>query len=144
MRIMGLDVGEKRIGIAISDPMGWTAQGHSVLNRGRLTNDLEHLANLCAEYEIEKIVLGFPRNMNGTVGPKGEEIKEFGRVLEEYLSLPLDYWDERLSTVEAQRVLLEGNVSRQKRKGVIDKLAAMNILQGYLNRLANKGLSRDK
>jgi putative Holliday junction resolvase len=137
MRIMGLDVGERRIGIAISDPMGWTAQGHSVLTRGKLTNDLEYLARLCVEYEIEKIVLGFPRNMNGTVGPKGEEIKEFGRVLEEYLSLPLDYWDERLSTVEAQRVLIEGNVSRQKRKGVIDKLAAMNILQGYLNRLAN-------
>jgi putative Holliday junction resolvase len=135
---MGLDVGEKRIGIAISDPMGWTAQGHSVLNRGKLKNDLEHLACLCTEYEIEKIVLGFPRNMNGTVGPKGEEIKEFGRVLEEFLSLPLDYWDERLSTVEAQRVLLDANVSRQKRKGVIDKLAAMNILQGYLNRLANK------
>jgi len=138
MRIMGLDVGIKRIGIAISDEMGWTAQGHSVLVRGKPKDDLQKLADLCAEYKIEKIVLGFPRNMNGTVGPKGEEIQEFGRELEEYLSLPLDYWDERLTTVAAQRVLLEANVSRQKRKGVIDKLAAVNILQGYLDRLSNK------
>jgi len=138
MRIMGLDVGKKRIGIAISDEMGWTAQGHSVLVRGKPKDDLQQLADLCAEYKIEKIVLGFPRNMNGTVGPKGEEIQEYGRELEEYLSLPLDYWDERLTTVAAQKVLLEANVSRQKRKGVIDKLAAVNILQGYLDRLANK------
>jgi putative Holliday junction resolvase len=118
--------------------MGWTAQGHSVLTRGKLIDDLKHLASLCAEYEIEKVVLGFPRNMNGTVGPKGEEIMDFGRTLGEYTKIPLDYWDERLSTVEAERVLLEGNVSRQKRKSVIDKMAAMNILQGYLERLANK------
>jgi putative Holliday junction resolvase len=138
MRILGLDVGEKRIGIAVSDPMGWTAQGYSVLVRGRLQDDLSHLARLCAELEIEKAVLGFPRNMNGTVGPKAKEIEKFGRMLQEYLSLPVEYWDERLSTVAATRTLLEANVSRQKRKGVIDKLAAVNILQGYLNRLANK------
>ncbi len=137
MRIMGLDVGTKRIGIAISDPMGWTAQGHSVLDRGKPEADLHYLSNLCAEFGIEKIVLGFPRNMNGTIGPKGEEIKEYGQVLQEYLHLPIDYWDERLSTVAAQRVLLDANVSRKKRKGVIDKLAAVNILQAYLNRLAN-------
>lgn len=138
MRIMGLDVGEKRIGIAVSDPMGWTAQGHSVLIRGKLQSDLDHLARLCTEFGVEKIVLGFPRNMNGTVGPKGEEIQEFGKVIQEYLALPLEYWDERLTTVAAQRVLLEANVSRSKRKGVIDKLAAVNILQGYLDRQANK------
>ena len=138
MRIMGLDVGEKRIGIAFSDPMGWTAQGHSVLIRGKPQSDMEHLARLCAEFGVEKIVLGFPRNMNGTVGPKGEEIQEFGKVIQEYLALPLEYWDERLTTVAAQRVLLEANVSRHKRKGVIDKLAAVNILQGYLDRQANK------
>lgn len=138
MRIMGLDVGEKRIGIAISDPMGWTAQGHSVLMRGKPQNDMEHLARLCAEFEVEKIVLGFPRNMNGTVGPKAEEIQAYGKAIQEYLALPLEYWDERLTTVAAQRVLLEGNVSRTKRKEVIDKLAAVNILQGYLNRQANK------
>lgn len=138
MRIMGLDVGEKRIGIAISDPMGWTAQGHSVLIRGKLQDDIKHLAELCNEYGVDKIVMGFPRNMNGTVGPKGEEILEFGRVVQEHLDLPLDYWDERLTTVAAQKVLLEANVSRRKRKEVIDKLAAVNILQGYLDRHINK------
>jgi len=135
---MGLDVGEKRIGIALSDQMGWTAQGHSVLERSGLKADLHSLALICEEYEVEKIVLGFPLNMNGTVGPKGEEIKEFGQVLQEELALPIDYWDERLTTVEAQRTLLEANVSRRKRKGLIDKLAAMNILQAYLDRLAHK------
>lgn len=138
MRIMGLDVGEKRIGIAISDQMGWTAQGHSVLVRRKLQDDLAYLAGLCSEYAIERVVLGFPRNMNGTIGPKGKEIQEFGKLLQEYLELPMEYWDERLSTVAAQRVLLEANVSRKKRKDVIDKLAAVNILQGYLNRQANK------
>ncbi len=138
MRIMGLDVGEKRIGIAVSDPMGWTAQGHSVLIRGKLQNDMEHLAQLCTEYKIEKIVLGFPLNMNGTVGPKGEEIQGFGRVVQETLGLPVEYWDERLTTVAAQKVLLEANMSRRKRKDVIDKLAAVNILQGYLDRHFNK------
>ena len=138
MRIMGLDVGEKRIGIAISDPMGWTAQGHSVLIRGKPQNDVEYLAGLCSEFEVEKIVLGFPRNMNGTVGPKAEEVQEYGKVIQESLALPVEYWDERLTTVAAQKVLLEANVSRRKRKGVIDKLAAVNILQGYLDRQANK------
>lgn len=138
MRILGLDVGEKRIGVAVSDPMGWTAQGHSVLERRRRQDDLQNLARLCTELEIEKVVLGFPRNMNGTVGPKAHEIQEFGEMLQEYLSLPVEYWDERLSTVAATKTLLEANVSRKKRKGVIDKLAAVNILQGYLNRLANK------
>jgi putative Holliday junction resolvase len=135
---MGLDVGEKRIGIAFSDPMGWTAQGHSVLIRGNPQNDLEHLAKLCSEFGVEKIVLGFPRNMNGTVGPKGEEILEYGMIIQECLALPVEYWDERLTTVAAQKVLLEANVSRLKRRGVIDKLAAVNILQGYLDRQANK------
>ena len=138
MRIMGLDVGEKRIGIAISDEMGWTAQGHSVLVREKLSRDLVKLAALCTEYEIERIVIGFPRNMNGTVGPKGVEIEKFGRVVQEHLDLPLEYWDERLTTVAAERVLLEANVSRQKRKAVIDMLAAVNILQGYLDRQAHK------
>ena len=143
MRIMGLDVGEKRIGIAISDEMGWTAQGHSVLIRGKLSEDLAKLDRLCAEYSIELVVVGFPRNMNGSVGPKGMEIQKFGKVLEQHLSLPVKYWDERLTTVAAQRVLLEANVSRQKRKKVIDMLAAVNILQGYLDRQAAGSLTKD-
>lgn len=135
---MGLDVGEKRIGIAISDEMEWTAQGHSVLVRSNLQKDLALLAKLCSEYGVSKIVVGFPRNMNGTVGPKGQEILEFGQHLQDSLGLPVDYWDERLTTVAAQRILIDANVTRQKRKKVIDKLAAVNILQGYLDRQAHK------
>jgi len=143
MRIMGLDVGVKRIGIAISDPMGWTAQGHSVLQRSKLNTDLETLARICKEFEIEEVVLGYPLNMNGTVGPKAEEIKEFGAILGDYLQIPISYWDERLSTVSAQRLLIDADVSRKKRKGVIDKMAAVNILQAYLDRLANKRFDKD-
>ncbi|NMC26805.1 MAG: Holliday junction resolvase RuvX [Syntrophomonadaceae bacterium] len=138
MRIMGLDIGEKRIGIAISDELGWTAQGHSVLKRGKLADDLRKLADLCAEFQVELLVLGFPRNMDGSVGPKAVEVQELGGILQEYLGVPVEYWDERLSTVAAQRTLLEADVSRQKRKEVIDKLAAVNILQGYLDRRAHK------
>ena len=138
MRIMGLDVGEKRIGIAISDPLGWTAQGHSVLIRKGLNLDLLRLAQICSEYGIERIVLGLPLNMNGPLGPKAAEVKELGQILEQEIGLPIDYWDERLSTVSAQRVLLEGDVSRRKRKQHIDKLAAVYILQAYLDRLGHK------
>ncbi len=143
MRIMGLDVGVKRIGIAISDPLGWTAQGHSVLHRSRISKDFDILQSICKEYEIEEIVLGFPINMNGTVGPKAEEIKEFGQALGDYLQLPVSYWDERLSTVSAQRHLIAADVSRQKRKDVIDKLAAVNILQSYLDRINYKKFDKE-
>ncbi|MEA1961868.1 MAG: Holliday junction resolvase RuvX [Bacillota bacterium] len=138
MRIMGLDVGEKRIGIAICDPMGWTAQGHSTLHRKNLSYDLQQIKEICDEYEVEKIVLGYPRNMNGTVGPKAMEIEGFGNQIAEKTNLPIDYWDERLSTVMSEKVLLQADVSRKKRRGVIDKLAAVTILQGYLDRLSNK------
>lgn len=140
---MGLDVGVKRIGIAISDPLGWTAQGHSVLQRNQLKADLAALARLCKEFEIEELVLGYPLNMNGTAGAKAEEIKEFGRLLEENLHLPVSYQDERLTTVSAERMLIDADVSRKKRKDVIDKLAAVNILQAYLDRLANKKFDKE-
>ncbi|CFX16779.1 Resolvase, holliday junction-type, YqgF-like [Syntrophomonas zehnderi OL-4] len=143
MRIMGLDVGDKRIGIAISDPLGWTAQGHSVLKRGKLNSDLELIADLCREFAIQQIVVGYPLNMNGTRGPKAQEVQEFGQTLGEYLQLPVDYWDERLSTVSAERVLISADVSRQKRKEVIDKMAAVHILQGYLDRLANQKFDKE-
>lgn len=143
MRIMGLDVGQKRIGIAFSDELGWTAQGHSVWKRGNLQQDLLHLAALCAANEVALIVVGFPRNMNGTIGPKALEIEEFGRVLQEHLGLPVEYWDERLTTAAAQRVLLEADLSRRKRRQVVDKVAAMNILQGYLDRQRTSSLTKD-
>jgi len=138
MRIMGLDVGEKRIGIAISDPMGWTAQGHSVLNRRKPKDDFECLLRICREYEVKKIIIGFPLNMNGSIGPKAREVEEFARDLAEFTGLPMDFWDERLTTKSAERLLIEADVSRKKRKKVIDKLAAVNILQAYLDRRSSQ------
>lgn len=137
MRIMGLDVGEKRIGIAFSDPMGWTAQGHSVLERKEKQQDLEYLQKMCQEYEVERIVVGFPRNMDGSIGAKAIEVEEFARNIKEITGLSVDFWDERLSTRSAERTLLEADISRRKRKNVIDKLAAVNILQAYLERMGN-------
>lgn len=137
MRIMGLDVGEKRIGIAISDPMGWTAQGHSVLQRTELEKDLQKIEQICKDYEVEKIVVGLPRNMDGSIGPKALEIQEFGTSVANGLAIEVDYWDERLSTRSAERILIEADVSRRRRKQVIDKMAAVNILQAYLDRLAS-------
>lgn len=135
MRIMGLDVGEKRIGVALSDPMGWTAQGHSVIARKNLDYDLKEIKKICEEKEVDEIVIGLPRNMNGTLGPKAEEIQRFGERIARYTGIKVCYWDERLSTVSAEKVLLEADVSRRRRKEVIDKLAAVNILQNYLDYL---------
>ncbi len=133
MRIMGLDVGEKRIGIAISDPMGWTAQGHSVLQRSVLEADVKNIGKLCRDYEVEKIVVGLPLNMDGSIGPKAREVEEFARSLETDLAIEIAYWDERLTTRSAERVLIEADLSRRRRRQVIDKMAAVHILQGYLD-----------
>jgi len=133
MRIMSLDVGEKRIGIAISDPLGWTAQGHSVLERGKQEEDFKKLLQICRENGVEKIVLGLPLNMDGSIGPKAVEIQEFARDLGQYTGLAVEFWDERLTTKSTERMLVEeADLSRRKRKKVIDKLAAVNILQHYL------------
>ncbi|KAB2951282.1 Holliday junction resolvase RuvX [Heliorestis acidaminivorans] len=133
MRILGLDVGDKRIGIAISDPMGWTAQGIETLKRQSKEKDLARLVELIHTYEVDTIVCGLPRNMNGTYGPKAEETRRFGDKLQEHFQIPLIYWDERLTTVSAQKTLLQGDVSRAKRKEVVDKIAAVFILQNYLD-----------
>ncbi len=138
MRILGLDIGSKTIGIAVSDPFGWTAQGVMTWQRRDMARDLQAVQKVIAEYEIEQIVAGLPLNMNGSQGPSVVMSKEFAEALQKETGLPLDYYDERLSTVAAQRVLLEGDVSRKKRKGLIDKMAAVIILQGYLDRMAKK------
>ncbi|BCJ86294.1 Holliday junction resolvase RuvX [Effusibacillus dendaii] len=134
-RILGIDFGDVRIGLAVSDPLGMTAQGLDVLRRKSETDDLNALREIIQKYEIVKIVLGFPRNMNGTVGPRGEFTREFGKLLEETFDLPVVYWDERLSTAAAERMLIAADVRREKRKQVIDKMAAAIILQGYLDSL---------
>ena len=138
MRILGLDIGTKTIGIAVSDPFGWTAQGIMTWQRKGLAKDLAAVKKVIADYQVEKIVAGLPLNMNGSEGPAAAFCREFAQTLQEATSLPLEYYDERLSTMAAERVLLAGDVSRQKRKAVIDKMAAVLILQGYLDRFGKK------
>ncbi|MDF2723935.1 MAG: putative Holliday junction resolvase [Paenibacillus sp.] len=132
-RTMGLDYGDKTIGVAISDAFGWTAQGVETIRRRKPEDDLARLRQLAAEYEVSGIVVGLPKNMNNTIGPRGELCIAFSDSLREALQLPVTMWDERLSTVSAQRTLLEADLSRNKRKQVVDKMAAVFILQNYLD-----------
>lgn len=136
MRILGLDVGERTIGIAISDPLGYTAQGLTTIRRKNLKIDIEELKKICDEYSVESILMGFPKNMNGTIGPSGEKAIELSKILEEELHMPVRLWDERLTTVAAHKAMLEADLSRAKRKKIVDKIAAMYILQGYLDSIS--------
>jgi len=129
MRIMGLDVGEKRIGVAVSDLLGYTAQGISVIKR----ENTEELKEIVSDYNIEKIVVGLPKNMDGSIGEQGKKVLDFIEELKKEINLLILTWDERLTTKEAEGVLLKADLSRAKRKKVIDKLAAALILQGYLD-----------
>ncbi|MCR8845967.1 Holliday junction resolvase RuvX [Paenibacillus sp. SC116] len=133
MKLIGLDYGDRKIGVAVSDAMGWTAQGVEVIVRRRPEDDLRRLEALVREHGVEEIVLGLPKNMNGTIGPRGEISIAFAETLKESLGLPVHLWDERLSTVSAERTLLEADVSRKKRRQVVDKIAATIILQNYLD-----------
>lgn len=133
MRIMGLDLGEKGIGVAISDPFALTAQGREVLTRTSLTGDLDALQQLVESLEIEKVVVGLPRNMDGSLGPQAQKTLIFVEALAERLSIPVITYDERLSTREAQRTLIASHVGRRKRKSLVDKVAAVIILQSYLD-----------
>jgi putative Holliday junction resolvase len=132
-RVLGIDLGDVRIGIAVSDPLGMTAQGVEVIRRKSESEDLKRLGELIRQYEVQQIVLGFPKNMNGTIGPRGEASQQFAKILEEEFQIPVVLWDERLSTMAAERMLLEANVRRDKRKNVVDKMAAAIILQNYLD-----------
>lgn len=134
MRYLGLDIGEKRIGVAVSDALGLTSQGLRTLERTGTDKDYCEIARLVKEWEIGKIVVGLPRNMNGTYGPQSEKVKEFMQRLLEFIQVEVVYWDERLTTAAAQRTLLEGDITRKRRKQVVDKIAAVFILQGYLDR----------
>jgi putative holliday junction resolvase len=134
MRIMGLDVGTHTIGVAISDELGITAQGLKTLKRRSVEDDLKEIATMIGQFEIEKIVVGLPKNMDGTLGKQAEFVLKWIKVLMDRIQVPVVTWDERLSTVGASKVLLEADLSRRKRKEVIDKLAAVLILQGYLDR----------
>jgi putative Holliday junction resolvase len=138
MRILGLDVGSKRIGIAISDELGWTAQGMKTLHRSNGESDLGKIRDIAREYGVEKIVVGLPTNMNGSLGPQAKMALGFVQEVREILDLPIITWDERLSTAEATKMLIMANLSRKKRKGKVDMTAAILILQSYLDSLARK------
>ncbi|MDB5054578.1 MAG: Holliday junction resolvase [Bacilli bacterium] len=133
MRIMGLDYGDKTIGVAVSDEFGWTAQGMEVIRRKTEALDMERLQELMKQYDVAEIVVGLPKNMNATIGPRGEMCMAYAQTLRDLMGVPVHLWDERLTTVSAERTLLEADVSRKKRKLVIDKLAAVFILQNYLD-----------
>lgn len=138
MRIMGLDVGSKTVGVAISDPLGFTAQGVEIIKINEEAKEFgfDRLGELVKEYQVDKFVVGLPKNMNNTEGPRVEASKAYGDKIKEIFNLPVDYQDERLTTVQAERMLVEqADVSRDKRKKVIDKLAAQLILQNYLDRM---------
>ena len=137
MRIMGLDVGSKTVGVAISDPLGFTAQGLEIIqiDEEKEQFGFERLTELVEQYKVDKFVLGLPKNMNNTSGPRVEASKAYGEKITQLFQIPVEYQDERLTTVAAERMLIEqADVSRSKRKKVIDKLAAQLILQNYLDR----------
>ena len=135
MRIMALDVGSKRIGVALSDPLKITAQGLQTFQRTTLEEDIKGLWQLIDEHEVSQLVVGLPKNMDGSIGFKAEEVQQFIADLTAERKTEVIWIDERLTTVSAERVLLEADVSRAKRKKVIDKMAAVVILQSYLDRL---------
>ena len=140
-RILGLDFGSKTVGVAVSDPLGITAQGVEIIRReqeNKLRRTLARIEALAKEYQVNSIVLGFPKNMNNTVGERGEKTLAFGEMLKRRTGLPVVLWDERLTTVTANRVLMESGVRREERKEYVDKLAAVFILQNYLDSLVRK------
>lgn len=134
MRILGLDVGDRKIGVAVSDPMGWTAQGiKTIVKKWGTNNDIEEIKSIINEYNVDKIVIGLPKNMNNTLGPQGEKVMEYAKMIETEFGKPVILFDERLSTMAVERTLIEADVSRKKRRLVIDKMAAAYILQTYLD-----------
>ena len=138
MRILGLDVGSKTIGVAVSDPLGFTAQGLTTIRRTKKEQDIQEIKKFCDEYDVKVIVIGLPKNMNGTIGPSGEITMAFGKLIEEELKIEIKFWDERLTTVAAHKAMIEADLSRKKRKQIVDKIASTYILQGYLDMISNQ------
>lgn len=131
---MGLDIGDRKIGVAMSDPLGLTAQGvKTIIRQEGKRNDIEEIKKLINEYKVDKIVIGLPKNMNNTLGPSSEKVMQYGKFIEQKFKKEVIYFDERLTTMAAERMLIEADMSRKKRKTVIDKIAATFILQSYLD-----------
>ena len=133
VRILALDVGRKRIGVAVSDPLGFTAQGLMVLERRDWDQDLDRLLKIARPYQVQEVLVGLPRHLNGRLGEQAEEIMALAQALGEALQAKVVTWDERLSTVEAERLLIEADMSRRRRRRVVDQVAATLILQAYLD-----------
>jgi len=133
MRILGLDLGARRIGIAISDELCFTAHGLDVIERKNNGEDINKIGEIVSKYNVKKIVVGLPKNMDGSLGSSGQAVKTYAKKLHTSLGVDVDFWDERLTTVAAERTLIEADLSRKKRKKVIDKMAAALILQSYLD-----------
>jgi len=135
MRIMGLDLGSKTVGVAISDAFGWTAQGIETVKINEAIEEfgIDRLGELISQYEVSEIVVGYPKNMNNSIGPRAEASERFAALLKEVYAIPVVLWDERLTTAAAEKMLISADVSRKNRKKVIDKMAAVMILQGYLD-----------
>lgn len=141
MRILGLDFGGHTVGVAVSDSLGITAPGVEIIRRkspGKLRQTLARIESLVSSYGVEKIVLGYPKNMNGTEGERCEKTKEFRDMLVRRVNLPVELWDERLTTVAADNIMTESNITGERRKEYVDEIAAMLILQGYLDYLSNQ------
>lgn len=137
MRVLGIDFGDRRIGIAVSDPFGWTAKGVETIKwQDSLKGPVERILQLIEEYSIDRIVVGFPINMNGTVGPRGEKTLDFIERIKKVTPVEIVKWDERLSTVAANRLMHEAGVKTSKKKGIVDQIAAVYILQNYLDSIS--------
>ena len=146
MRIMGLDYGSKTVGVAVSDPLGLTAQGIEIVRRKsetKLRQTLARIEEIAKEYSVEKIVLGFPKHMNNDIGERAEKSLEFKEMLERRTGLPVVMWDERMTTVEADRTMMETGIRRENRKEYVDMIAAVLILQGYLDYLSNQQATQE-
>ena len=142
MRILGLDYGTKTVGVAVSDPLLITAQGLEIIRRdseNKIRKTYARIEEIVKEYEVEKIVLGLPKNMNGTEGDRVEKTKEFKEAIERRTGLEVVLWDERLTTVSADKIMMESNIRRENRKEFVDEIAAMIILQNYLEYLRIHG-----
>ena len=133
-RIMGLDIGDKTIGVAVSDIMGITAQGVKTIRRESKKKDIEELKNIIKERQVNKIVSGLPKNMNGTLGPQGEKVLKFCDLIKEETGLEIDFWDERLTTVEAHKTMNFLDVNKNKKRDIVDTISAVYILETYINK----------
>lgn len=141
MRVMGLDFGSKTVGVAVSDSLHITAQGLEIIRReqeNKLRRTLARIEELIKEYDVGEIVLGYPKNMNNTIGERGEKTEEFKKMVERRTGLPVVLWDERLTTVAADRTMMEVGIRREERKKYVDRIAATFILQGYLDACKNR------